>query len=106
MDNLVPPPTLLSLSERMLSLSERMARTEAVLERLLVQNQRELEINTDIHKQLTTLLDRQSTQIEEVDERIDRIEITVAKAFGALAVVVFLANLLAPSISKALGLPT
>lgn len=50
--------------------------------------------------------ERMVNALEKQDGRLDRIEATIAKAGGALAIVVILMQFLGPLIRQALGWPT
>jgi hypothetical protein len=93
------------------TLSDRVTRLEVMMENLGKQIGRELEVASSIHvsidksvSALTTIVGKQDAQIQKVDQRLDRIEVVIARAAGAVAVVVLLANILVPQILKALGL--
>ena len=58
----------------------------------------ELDLASKIHTDLATLIERH-------DARLDSIEKTMARALGVVAVLVLLANILAPVIRQFLGIP-
>ena len=80
------------------SLADRVTRLEVLMESLGKQISRELDVASKIHSDLATL-------IEHHDTRLDSIEKTMARALGVVAVLVLLANILAPLIQRFLGIP-
>ena len=80
------------------NLGDRVTRLEVLMESLGHQIARELDLASKIHSDLATL-------IEHHDTRLDSIEKTMARALGVVAVLVLLANILAPLIQRFLGIP-
>ena len=79
-------------------MADRVTRLEVLMESLGHQIARELDLASKIHTDLATLIERH-------DARLDSIEKTMARALGVVAVLVLLANILAPVIRQFLGIP-
>lgn len=75
---------------------ERIARLETAQIDLTRQVGRELEIAAGIHASIDRSIAKLSELAEKVDTRQDRIERTVARLLGALAVLVVFANIVGP----------
>lgn len=86
-----------------LSLQERVARLEAGMENLTRQISREIVVAGNIHDATERSIARLTDIVERQDARQDRIERILARILGGLAVVIVLANFLAPVVLRWLG---
>lgn len=87
-------------------LSDRVTRLEVLMENLGTQISRELEIAGKVHESIDNAVGKLSDIVERQDRRLGKIDTTIAKALGAVAVLVLLGNLFAPLIRQVIGLPT
>lgn len=76
----------------------RLARLEARLEAHDSRISREVEYAGAARVQLGVAIERLTTIVEHQEDRVDRIELTIARGIGILAVLVLLANIIGPFI--------
>jgi hypothetical protein len=88
------------------SLSDRVTRLETLFEGLGGQISRELEVAGKIHEATERSISALTAIVDHQDKRLDKIELRIAWAMGAVAVIVVVVDVLAPLLRQTLGLPT
>ena len=73
-----------------------MTRLEVMMESLANQLSRELEINGQVNQSLAKAIDKLTAITDAQDKRLYSLERSLAWAMGGVAVLLFLANILAP----------
>lgn len=87
------------------TLSDRVTRLEVLMEDLARQLSRELEVAADLHRSMDKAVATLTTIVERQDGRLTSVERSIAKALGAVAIIVLLVTLFGPYIRRALNLP-
>jgi hypothetical protein len=88
------------------SLEDRMTRLEVMMESLARQLSRELEINGQVNQAMAKAIERLTSITEAQDKRLYSLERSIAWALGAIAVLLFLANIFSPWIRSILSIPS
>jgi hypothetical protein len=79
-----------------MEIGERMTRLEALFEAHLARYDRQVTQMEQLHRDNRILID-------QLDDRMNRHDVVVARAGGAIAITIFLGQLLAPVILQAVG---
>ena len=85
-------------------LGERVTRLEVLVEELVKQISRELAVASEIHAGIERSVAQLTAIIQRQDERLNRIDTTIAKALGAVAVLLIVFQLVAPALRNIFGL--
>lgn len=86
------------------TLSNRITRLETMMEALAHQMTRDLEMSNKVNQNIEKSIEKMSEILASHDQRLDKFDVLIAKAVGAIAVFVMIANLLAPWFQKLLGI--
>lgn len=76
--------------------SDRLARLEAKVTGESRRTTREVDLSNDIHDQLASSIDKLTRIVEAQEKRTRTLELTIARGFGALGVIVIVSQVVVP----------